>query len=310
MRPLFVVVAFLCAVLTGCGRHGGEAEVTEEQKKIAQLQRDLDRMARSAEMKDQYIRSATRTVNEIEGRLDSVTRTQTTVTRLINTNPETGGNQSQRQRMLDDVTAMQEAMTRSRGQVRNLREAVRSSRYRISELERLVTTLGERVAQKDSQITVLTLRVEGLEQTVARQQQQIQEQTRQIEEQERVSREQTAQLARQEQELHTGYYEYGAGDALAHKGLIEWRGGVLRMGRSVVLKPGYNDDKDRFTPIDLRITGEILIHHRSGERVSALLPERSAASYRLERESEGTTIKIVEPDVFWRDKFLVVLLSD
>lgn len=313
MNPRILFFALLFAFVVGCGGQGDEEadlESSDPAKRVAALQRQVERLKRNDRMKDDYIRTVTRNINEIESRLDSVTRGQATVARVMSTNPELRMSTSQTQNMLDDITTLQTAMTRNKSQIRDLRQQVSSSRFKIAELEQLVTTLTSRVAEKDSQIATLVSRVSELEGTVSRQQATISQQTQTLEEQSRLSAEQQQTIEQQRRQLGTGYYTYGTTDGLKRNGLITERGGFLGIGKEIVVAAGYNDDPGKYTECEIQTEDRIVIPHTRSQSIKKMLPERVAASYQLERSATGTTIRVINAGTFWRDKFLVILLGD
>jgi chromosome segregation ATPase len=301
------------AFVVGCGGKGDEdadLNSSDPQKKMAALQRQVDRLKKTDRMKDEYIRTVTRSINEIETRLDSVTRGQVSVTRVMSANPEMRMNRSQSQNMLDDISSLQTSMSRNKSQIRALRQQVSSSRFKIAELEQLVTTLTTRVADKDSQIATLVGRVSELEGTVTRQQATISQQSLTLEEQTRRSAEQQQTIEQQTRELTTGYYTYGTLDALKRKGLLVERGGFMGIGKETTIAPGYNTDLSKYSEFEIQSEARISIPHARGQSILKMLPERSSTSYQLERGASGTAIRIVNTQTFWRDKFLVVELGD
>jgi len=312
MNPRILFFMLLFAFVVGCGGGGDEEadlDSSDPAKRIAALQRQVERLKRNDRMKDEYIRTVTRNINEIESRLDSVTRGQVSVTRVMSSNPELRMSSSQTRNMLDDINTLQTAMNRNKAQIQSLRQQVSSSRFKIAELEQLVTTLTNRVAEKDSQIAVLVSRVSELEGTVSRQQATITQQTRTLEEQSRLSAEQQQTIERQQRQLGTGYYTYGTLDGLKRNGLVTERGGFLGIGKETVIAPGYNDDPSKFTEFDIQNENRLVIPHTRSQSIQKILPDRASTSYQLERAATGTTIRIINPGTFWRDKFLVIVLG-
>ena len=114
------------------------------------------------------------------------------------------------------------------------------------------------------------------------------------------------ELERQRRMLGTAYYMAAPREELEEKGIITEEGGFLwgLLGSTTVMSSGF--DPASFTALDK--TSEQTI--RIPGHVAEILPRRNADLFAVsETDENGTELKILQPEKFWQDKYLVVVLD-
>lgn len=121
-----------------------------------------------------------------------------------------------------------------------------------------------------------------------------------------------------EADLNRVYYVAGTPEELRRDGIVEKEGGarvfLLFWRRGEVLVPARDPDPQRFTPIDLREVTEIPLPRSdvwyrvvSRHDVDLLEADRRRDGGRI----RGETIRITDPEAFWRSsRFLILARSD
>jgi hypothetical protein len=155
-------------------------------------------------------------------------------------------------------------------------------------VENLQATLLER----EQSITRLQAQIAGLETTINNKTRELAEKDMELEHQRRM--------------LGTGYYVAAPREELEEKGIITEEGGFLwgLLGSTTVMSSGI--DPTTFTAMDKTREQTIRIQGH----VAEILPRRNADLFAVsETEDNGTELKILQPEKFWQDKYLVVVLD-
>ncbi|MFQ5584919.1 MAG: hypothetical protein ACE5GL_10830, partial [Calditrichia bacterium] len=104
--------------------------------------------------------------------------------------------------------------------------------------------------------------------------------------------------------LNTAYYIIGSKKELKEKGIIEEKGGFLGIRKTKKLSDNF--DTSYFTSTNISETNVIPIDE-SINKVKLISPH-NPESYHLVKESEEqTNLEIINPEEFWKIKYLVIL---
>lgn len=196
------------------------------------------------------------------------------------------------ERIVQDITLIQQILTENRKQVRALQDQVSNTKSSSRELKRMVdrmqqelndhevlfTQMREQLIMKDIQIEVLGEVVQHLEDSVSGLSNQLETQQQ--------------QLRIQQEELNRVWFVFGTRKELrAHS--IYTRNGLLEEGF----------DKDYFLEADAVSLDEIALYSKKVK----LLTNHPASSYRLDTENGDVVLRILEPSTFWEvSRYLVV----
>jgi uncharacterized coiled-coil protein SlyX len=280
----------LCfALFAGCG-------TMEErlQQQLAQAERDRDSTRQVVTDRDEYLEDVVRAVNTVyadleaarlkEGRL--LSQASDAEKLAVNASPDT------REKFLQDIGEIGLVLKENRKRISDLEARSRTYRNRIAGLDTLIGNLKRTLAEREQSIAQLEGRVQGLEATVA-------ENSRTIAEKELV-------IEDQQRKMSTAYYIVGTREELENKGIITDEGGFLwgLLGSTTVLASGINPTE--FTPIDRSRDQTIQIPGT----VDEILPHRQQEFFAMAQPDEkNTELTIVDPNRFWQDRYLVIVLD-
>ena len=282
-------LVFCFALVAGCG-------TMEErlQQQLAQAERDRDSTRQVVTDRDEYLEDVVRAVNTVyadleaarlkEGRL--LSQASDAEKLAVNANPDT------REKFLQDIGEIGSVLKENRKRISDLEARSRTYRNRIAGLDTLIGTLKRTLAEREQSIAQLEGRVQGLEATVA-------ENSRTISEKELI-------IEDQQRRMSTAYYVVGTRDELEEKGIITDEGGFLwgLLGSTTVLASGI--DPTEFTPIDRSRDQTIQVPGKIDE----ILPHRQQEFFAMAQPDEkNTELTIVDPNRFWQDRYLVIVLD-
>ena len=192
------------------------------------------------------------------------------------------------------IAEIRDGVERADARIRELDEKVKAGDIKIAGLEKLISGLRRNVAEKEQQITQLVARVDelqvqvvGLETEVAVKEETIQRQTGTLEESRR--------------QMGTVYYVVGTKKELSNAGIIESKGGVLGIGKT--LRPTGNFDDRQFTAIDTDHASVIPVDADEARVVSA----QPLDSYALAANGSGIELKILNPAAFRAVKHVIIV---
>lgn len=214
----------------------------------------------------------------------------------------------------------EKAMTRgrseaARAQIRLIEERVAATRAHILQLEndiaardkkviglqRIVANLRTELARIESVVEAQTKRIAELEATVVDLTQEVADTREQLDYSAATVQAQAADLEASQREAETIYYIVGTKDDLKREGVIDERGGLLGIGKSVVLTGRF--DSPRF--MALRCAQDTVIGF--GTQEARVLSQQPVGSYRVENRRGRWQLHIVEPVLFRTQKHLVVM---
>jgi len=192
------------------------------------------------------------------------------------------------------IAEIKAGVEKADARIRELEEKVKQGDVQVAGMEKLIRGLRRNVAEKEEQIAQLTIRVAelqtqvvDLETTVAAKDQTIQMQTANLEDSRR--------------EKDTVYYVVGTKDELKDAGLIESKGGLLGIGRT--LRPTGNIEGGAFTPLDTESNATIALDVDEARVIST----QPAGSYELSEYDGGMELRILDPAAFRANKYVIIV---
>jgi len=223
-------------------------------------------------------------IAEIQDSLNAISLGDTNVARMP-WNAETGQRLSRvdEQQALDRIALLRASISRSKERINNLEANLEKSGTQIAGLRKIVTNLRHDVADKEAMVTALSQRVDELQGQVTTL---------------------TTTVEDKRQELATIYYIVGDKKALKTAGVVESKGGVLGIGKT--LRPSPTADVTAFTPMDTDEQTVIPIPAEKAQLISA----QPAGSYELVASADGTMeLRILDPAAFRKIREVVILTS-
>jgi hypothetical protein len=287
-----LAVLALCAVLiAGCTDRKKEETL---QSQLAQTEKDRAAAQQLLNERDSYLEEVVKEVNAVYADLEQARRNEN---RLLNRagGPEkavSSASVDTRQKLLQDINEIGSALKESRKRIASLETRARESRRNIASLDSLVQNLKRTLLEREQSIAMLEGKVQGLEATVA-------ENARTLAEKESV-------IDGQQKKMNTAYYVIGTRNELKKKGIITDEGGFLwgLLGSTTIMASGI--DAGEFKPIDR--TRDQTIHVLG--KVDEILPRRQDNFFAMaETDDKNTDLTIVNPDKFWQDRYLVIVVD-
>ncbi len=197
---------------------------------------------------------------------------------------------------LDRIAQLKAGIRRTRERLATLESTIHRNGVQVAGLAHLIDnlkrTLGEKeelVALLSGQVDSLHVQVTGLTTEVAQAQDTIHVQVTKLEDQRR--------------ELGTVYYMMGSKRSLARAGLVEAKGGVLGLGKTLV--PTAHVDEHLFTALDTDAQAVIVIPSAKARVLTA----QPASSYALQPAGNGMELRILDPRGFRTVRHLVIVTS-
>jgi TolA-binding protein len=160
----------------------------------------------------------------------------------------------------------------------------------------MVDNLRSQVAEREAQVAQLNDRVNTL-------QTQVTDLTGQVQQGQQTIQEQQASLEDNRREMGTIYYTIGSKKELKDAGLIESKGGVLGLGKTI--KPTGQVDDSRFTSID---TDQQTVIQIPSEK-ARVLTSQPPSSYELQPVNGQLELHITDPKAFRTVKHVIIMTA-
>ncbi len=203
---------------------------------------------------------------------------------------------AQGQEALDRIAVLRASIARNKDRIRQLEIGLKRSGVKIAGLQKMINNLKETVALKETMVAELTARVDSLQTQVGSLAATVQETQDTL----RV-RDQTIEEKRQE--LATVYYVIGTKGQLKRAGVVESKGGLLGLGKTLQPVPGAA--LAAFTPLD---TDQQTVVRTSSSK-ARVLSAQPPSSYELRLVGGTMELHILDPGRFRAIRRLIILTS-
>jgi peptidoglycan hydrolase CwlO-like protein len=200
------------------------------------------------------------------------------------------------QEALDRIAELKAGIQRTKERIAALEEHLHKSGVKIAGLQRMITNLKQTVSEREEMVASLTTRVDSLQTQVTGLVAEVQSNQDTIR-----ARDETLEMRRKE--LGTIYYVVGDTKTLKKAGIVEAKGGVLGINKT--LKPTGNFNEAMFTAVDTDVQTTVEIPAKKAQVLSA----QSPTSYRLQVNGTATELVITDPTEFRKIKHLVIVTS-
>ncbi|HNW74689.1 MAG: hypothetical protein PHP04_02535 [Bacteroidales bacterium] len=279
------LVLLLIPVFIACGR--------EAKKQAQEMQAKNDSLLSQTMQKDEAINEFIRSINEIQGTLDTIKQKEN----IINLTTDRGGELklSAKEQIKNDIQTIYGLMQKNKETLSALTRKLKNANMKVDELNKMVDRLQKDIAAKASEIEDLrgklaklnsafetaNLKIDTLSRTVRSQGSQISSQNQTI--------------AAQDEALNTAYYVIGTNKELKKSGII----------KSGELLADFN--KDLFTKIDVRKVTEISILSKKAK----ILSNHPSSSYKFSGDKKVIqALQILDYKAFWANsKYLVIVVD-
>jgi len=252
------------------------------------------------------LEDVTNTINEVATKLQDVRKKQVVITDLIvRSQTET----SQKGQILNDIAVVEEQLNRDKRDIETLNGKVRKSGIRIKSLETMVANLNKEVEKNVQRIADLKSIIEDKNEVI-RQTDNSLKNTQNTLANVRTELSQTSEELETtkgvlEETKNTAYFVIGTKDELKVKNVLDEQGGFLQK-KNLNLSPELNDNT--FTKIDITKDKEFPI--AANLKNVKVIPQRSESSYKLLENGQNQTIlKVVDPEKFWKIKYMAIVVK-
>jgi hypothetical protein len=288
MKKLLFILSVV--VLTSCGQH---------KKEIARMQAKQDSIAQLGVQKDANILEFIAAMNEIQTNLDSIKTIEKIVS--VQTSPGTEIKPAAKNRIIEDIAQINNLLEKNKEMVKSLQGKLRASNMKIAELEKMIELLNKQLVDKDGEIAALKQELAKLNIDVAGLNKKIETITA---ESEQTIKEKNQAIDAQTIALNTAFYAFGTKKELTEKNVIEKEGGVLGMGKTIVMKKDFN--RDYFMKIDIREFKQLALNVKKARLVSV----HPAGSYHFTGTKTVESLVIDQPEEFWKtSKYMLVVVE-
>lgn len=290
MRTRIALVVIFAAIIAGCNNREQEL-----QQQLSKAQSDQAALKQSITDRDKAFEEVMKAINDVYADLEKARSKEAKLVERAGGGevPPEITNAATRQTLLNNINEIGTTLKENRKKINGLQARVKTFKGEVASLNTLIGNLKQSLQEREQSIAQLEAKVKGLETTVAENTKAISERDNTIEEQKKT--------------MNKAFYVVGTRKELKEKGIITDEGGFLwgLLGSTTIMASGV--DKSLFTPIDrtkdqtIQVTGEIdeILPHRNQDFFATAHPEGA----------DQTSLKIVQPDKFWQDNYLVVVLD-
>jgi len=279
------IVIMLIPFLFACGRAAKE--------EAAKLQARNDSLLNQTTQKDVAINEFMKSVNDIEGTLDSIKAREN----IINEGTKANGEmkRSMKDQIRNDIASIYSVVLKNKQQVETLYAKLRASGVKMAEFDKLVNHLQRDLAEKDSTLAVLRDRLTNMDVAYTAANHKIDTLNNVVQSQDQVLNSQTAVINEQTTTLNTGYYILGTPKDLNKQKIT--KGGKLL--------PDFN--KSLFTRVDIRNTKEIPLQSKKVKFIT----NHPLNSYKLIMDGKIVkALEVTDEKAFWSTSKYLVLAAN
>lgn len=257
-------------------------------------------LIKSNEELQQLYDSSTSTLSEIQSSLDSMDKdlfgSIGVAGEMPGATPE-----ERRTQIANSITKMRTQIESDKKRISQLEGQLASSKGQLAGIQSIVNKLKASVADKEKIVSELESRLGEISATLDSERQLSQKEIAlrdtQILDKETI-------LANQTREANRQFYAVGTRKDLLAKGIINRKGGILGIGKvSTVVR---DIDVAKYTEINLLDTQTISFPVT--KKGYAILSNHVAASYKVDKVDNEYVLTVTDPDLFRRQKFLVIEL--
>jgi len=202
----------------------------------------------------------------------------------------------QGQEALDRISLLRAGISRNKARILQLEASLKKSGNKVGGLEKMVKNLKADVSDKESAIAQLTTQVNEL-------QTQVTGLTTEVAQTQDTLRVRDQSLEDRRRELATVYYVVGSKKDLTEAGVVEAKGGVLGIGKT--LTPSGYQKEGLFTALD---TDQETVVRTNAPKVK-VLSAQPASSYEVQVVNGQVELHITDPIAFRKIKQLVIVTA-
>ena len=305
MNRVLVLIVFGCAlVVSGCLESDASEVLVEDNQRtlvmearVDSLQQRTSELEEEARLKHEFLEEYVTLINKTLKDLQAITEREGMIHQIhleieANESGDVATGRSIGQRIQDNLAAIEGYIEKSKQQ----REALERQR---AELNRIARSRSVDVSSFEVTIRKLNELIEEKEQTVLALRREADIMLAHIDD---LEQENTV-LVEENTELREAYYAVGTRDDLLERGIIDRRGGFLRIGRKTRID---QLDAGDFSAVTVE-TDAIFIGQDLKKKQILSNHRTNPALYRFEERADGMVLTIANPEQFWKiSRYLIV----
>lgn len=278
------VLIITIVLLSACSRQ-------QASEKMAKSQAVDSSLIKKVMQKDSAIMDYVKTINMIQGSVDTLMRQAKLIKARNGETPNVSGN------IIDELRAINKQMVKNQRTLVTVEMKLKQSNQSNDELADLGENLSKELNEKDSEINVM-------QQELFKTKSSLNTLTQQFNDSLNVINQERAQIGLMTTQGNTVYYISGTQKELKDKGIITDEGGVVGLGRVPVLSQDMSSSG--FIKTDLTTQHEIPL----GGILVKLVTVHPFNAYRVVHVPSQDKLMITDPSDFWsKSKYLVVIVS-
>ena len=279
------LLLLLIPVFFACGRAA--------EKKALELQSKTDSLVSQTVQKDEAINEFIRSINEIQGALDTIKQKEN----IINLTTDRGGELqvSAKEQIKNDIQSIYGLMLKNKESLNALSKKLKNANMKVTELNKMVERLNKDLADKATQIEDLRSKLAKLSTAFETANLVIDTLSRTVKDQGSQISKQSQTIAAQDEAMHTAYYVIGTKKELIKNNIIK-SGEILTDFNKVL-----------FTKIDVRKMIEFPILSKKAK----ILSNHPSSAYKFTGDKKVIqSLQILDYKAFWSNsKYLVIVVE-
>ncbi|MDR0971336.1 MAG: hypothetical protein LBM25_03015 [Bacteroidales bacterium] len=286
-KSLIFLSIFTLIVMVGCNN---------EKERMAREKQLQDSFAQVLSQKDSKLDELFMELNMIDSSLSSINTKYTAVANIANVSGEITKNT--KLSIADNIIKLTALLETNKEKVKNINSKLSKAGKENANLKAFIQNLELRIQEQEEQIQALNAEL-------AKKNAKIESLNKNVEDLDSKNKMKDAQILKIEDEKNAAYFYIGTKKELLNKKLIDRKGGFIGLGRTSVLadEPDYS----ALTKIDIRNTQEIPL---TGKKIK-IITSHPETSYSLEgEEKRPTSLRITNPDLFWRATRCLIIMID
>jgi len=283
MKKYIVVLAIPLLFALGC----------TNKEKAMELQAKNDSLLNLTSQKDLAINDFMKSVNDIQGMLDSIKLKEQIISRSTQGVGEM--QVSMKDKIRDDIASIYSIMLKNKHDMEILSNKLKNSGMKLTEFQKMVDRLQQEIADKDNDLAALHDRLSKMDIVLATATHKIDTLNHVVQTQNDQLTSQTQTISEQTTALNTAYYILGTSKELKNEKII--KGGKIL--------PDFN--KSLFTKVDIRNVSQIPIQKKK----AVLLSNHPTSSFKLNMDGKKvSSIAVTDEKAFWSNTKYLVVVTD
>lgn len=250
------------------------------------------------ELKNLY-ETSSETIGEIQANLDAME--QDLSGQLFTPSEIPGSSKDKRDQIIVSIANMREQIEADKKKIAQLEAQLAKSGVQLRSVQDTVNRLKASLADKEKIMEELQERM-GIMSATLEEERRLSQQ--EIAERDKALRYKEQELSASERSANKMYYIVGTRKALLENEIINRRGGILGLGRISVVN--HQIDALKYEEINLLDQDEI--RFEATKKGYSILSNHVATSYKVEKEGKEYVLKVLDPQNFRKQKFLVIEL--